>query len=73
MPRALLGIPQAGVVLGDPNAPVTLVEWADLQCPFCREWSTAAFPALVHDYVRTGKLQIVFRGLAFLGPTRDAP
>ena len=62
------GIQQAGVVLGDPGAPVTLVEWADLQCPFCREWSTNAFPELVRDYVRAGKLQIVFRGLAFLGP-----
>ena len=64
----LAGIPQNGIVLGDPKAPVTLVEWADLQCPFCREWTTVAFPALVRDYVRAGKLQIVFRGLAFLGP-----
>ena len=62
------GIPQSGVVLGSPDAPVTLVEWADLQCPYCREWAVAAFPELVRDYVRTGKLQIVFRGLAFLGP-----
>ena len=38
------GIPRTGVVLGDPGAPVTLVEWADLQCPYCREWLTAAFP-----------------------------
>ena len=62
------GIPQSGLRLGNPSAPVTLVEWADLQCPFCREFATAAFPALVRDYVRTGKVQIVFRGLAFLGP-----
>ena len=62
------GIPQTGVVLGNPNAPVVLVEWADLQCPYCREWTVSAFPALVHDYVRAGKLQIVFRGLSFLGP-----
>jgi protein-disulfide isomerase len=62
------GIPQNGLVLGDPEAPVTLVEWADLQCPYCREWAAAAFPALVREYVRTGKLQIAYRGLAFLGP-----
>lgn len=64
----LEGIPQSGLTLGSPDAPVTLVEWADLQCPYCREWSAVAFPRLVRDYVRPGKLQIVFRGLAFLGP-----
>ena len=55
-------------MLGDPKAPVTLVEWADLQCPYCREWALVTLPSLVRDYVRPGKLQIVFRGLAFLGP-----
>jgi protein-disulfide isomerase len=62
------GIPQSGLVLGNPKAPVTLVEWADLQCPYCRQWSVVAFPQLVRDYVRPGKLQIVYRGLDFLGP-----
>ena len=33
--EALKGIPQNGFVLGDPNAPVTLVEYIDLQCPIC--------------------------------------
>jgi protein-disulfide isomerase len=66
--RALLsGIPQHGIVLGRPDAPVTLVEFADLQCPFCAEWSRNAFPELVRDYVRSGKMRIVFRGLAFIG------
>src|SRR5918994_2654624 len=67
--RALLsGIPQHGIVLGRPDAPVTLVEFADLQCPFCADWSRNAFPELVRDYVRSGKVKIVFRGLAFIGP-----
>ena len=35
----LRGIPQAGIALGSPDAPVTLVEYADLQCPFCAEWA----------------------------------
>ncbi|HEY7003716.1 MAG TPA: thioredoxin domain-containing protein [Gaiellaceae bacterium] len=66
--RLLAGIPQNGTVLGDPNAPVTLVEYADLQCPFCQQWALGTLPTLVEDYVRPGKLRIEFRGLAFIGP-----
>jgi protein-disulfide isomerase len=62
------GIPQQGAALGDPNAEVTLVEYADLQCPYCAQWSRQALPVLVDEYVRTGRVRIVFRGLAFLGP-----
>jgi protein-disulfide isomerase len=66
--KALLsGIPQHGIVLGRPDAQVTLVEFADPQCPFCADWSRNAFPELVRDYVRSGKVRIVFRGLAFIG------
>jgi len=62
------GIPQHGNVLGSPKAPVTLVEYADLQCPYCGEFARNALPPLVSDYVRTGKVKLVFRGLAFVGP-----
>ena len=65
------GVPQQGVALGSPKAPVTLVEYADLQCPFCAEWAHRTLPVLVDQYVRTGKVRIVFRGLAFIGPDSD--
>ena len=65
------GIPQNRRVLGRPDAPVTLVEFADLQCPYCAQWSQLAFPEIVDDYVRTGKVRIVFGGLAFLGPDSE--
>lgn len=61
------GIPQQGAVLGSPMARVTLVEYADLQCPYCGRWARNTLPVLVRNYVRTGKLRIVFNGLAFLG------
>jgi protein-disulfide isomerase len=67
----LRGIPQDGIVLGDPRAPVTLVEYADLQCPYCAAWARDAFPVIVDEYVRTGKVRIVFRGLAFVGPDSE--
>ena len=70
-PALLSGIPQNGTVLGSPDAPLTLVEYADLQCPFCAEWARRAFPELVRDYVAPGQLRIEFRGLAFLGPDSE--
>ena len=63
----LAGIPQHGIYLGNANAPVLLVEFADLQCPFCREYTLQTLPQLVQDYVRSGKVRMEFRDLAFLG------
>jgi protein-disulfide isomerase len=65
------GVPQDGIALGKPTAPVTLVEYADLQCPFCAVWAREAFPTIVDEYVRTGRVRVLFRGLAFLGPDSD--
>jgi len=62
------GIPQRGDVLGDPHAPVRLIEFADLQCPYCDEYTLHALPTLVKDYVRPGKLQMQFENLSFIGP-----
>jgi protein-disulfide isomerase len=63
----LAGIPQSGIHLGSPSAPVRLVEFADLQCPFCRDYTLQTLPQLVQDYVRSGKVRMEFRDLAFLG------
>ena len=57
------GIPQSGSVLGNPNAPVTLVFFGDLQCPICRDFSLGVLPGLVQNYVRAGKLRIEYRSL----------
>lgn len=63
-------------VIGDENAPVTLVYWFDYQCPYCKAVDVGgipqipiepALPILVRDYVETGKLKIVFKDYAFLG------
>jgi protein-disulfide isomerase len=61
------GIPQSGNVLGDPNAKATLMVFADMQCPFCREFETGAFPSIVKRYVKPGKLKVVFQPISILG------
>lgn len=65
------GVPQDGIALGSPDAEVTLEEFADLQCPYCARWARDAFPAIVDEYVRTGQVRLVFRGLSFLGPDSE--
>jgi protein-disulfide isomerase len=61
------GIPQRGITLGNPDAPLTLVEFADLQCPFCRDYTAQALPTIVETYVRDGRLKLEFRNLDFIG------
>lgn len=67
-------------VIGERDAPVTLAYWFDYQCPFCKAFDVGgisqipiepALPVLVKDYVETGKLKIVFKDYAFLGPDSE--
>jgi len=54
---------QGGYVLGQDDAPVTLVEYTDFQCPFCRRFHDQVFPGLKKKYIDTGKLRYISRDL----------
>jgi protein-disulfide isomerase len=62
------GIPQSGLVLGSPDAPVTMVEYIDLQCPICQAFETQVMPNILRQYVRTNKVRVEVRVLGFIGP-----
>lgn len=65
------GIPQKGDTLGRPTAPAALVVFEDPQCPYCRDWSVNTLPTVVRDFVRTGKLRLVYRGIEIVGPNSE--
>jgi protein-disulfide isomerase len=48
-------------MIGDPNAPVTIIEFSDYQCPFCARFYTQTYPLLKEQYIDTGKANLVFR------------
>jgi len=54
-------------ILGDPSAPITIVEFGDYQCSQCYAWFHETKPAIIQDYIDTGKANLVFVDLAFLG------
>lgn len=48
-------------VKGSPNAPVTIVEFSDYECPFCGRYFNETFSQINKDYIETGKVKYVFR------------
>jgi protein-disulfide isomerase len=59
----LQGIPQNGITLGNPNAPVTIQYFGDLECPFCKQFTLGALAPLIKKYVRTGKVKLEYRSM----------
>jgi protein-disulfide isomerase len=62
------GIPQNGLVLGDPKAPVTMEMFIDVQCPVCRDFEVNDLSTVVKNDIANGKVQLHLKPWAFLGP-----
>jgi protein-disulfide isomerase len=63
----LEGIPQRGLVLGQPGARVRLVEFGDLQCPACKGFAEDVLPQTIESRVRSGETRIEFRNFTIIG------
>jgi protein-disulfide isomerase len=66
--KLLSGIPQSAMRLGDPNAPVKVYEYGDLQCPFCKANAEGVTPQVIENAVRKGEASITFRQYIIIGP-----
>lgn len=64
--RLLKGIPQKELVLGEPSAKATLVEFGDLQCPVCKAYSEEVIPGVIESRVRGGEAAIEFRNYTII-------
>lgn len=61
--KVQMSVNPAWEAMGSPTAPVTLVEFTDYQCPFCRKFETDDWAKLKKDYIDTGKVRFVHRDL----------
>jgi len=62
---AAKGYAVGDMALGDPNAPVTVIEYASLTCPHCATFHTETWPTIRQNYVDTGKVRFIFRDVYF--------
>jgi protein-disulfide isomerase len=70
--RELAGIPQKGMVLGDPKAEVTVLEFGDLQCSVCKGYSEGVLPQIIENQVQSGAAKLDFRNFTIID-SRSTP
>jgi protein-disulfide isomerase len=64
--KILGGIEQENLTLGDPRAPVELIEYGDLQCPICKEYSEEILPQIIEGQVAQGQARITFKNFTII-------
>ncbi len=57
----------AGRLTGSANAPVKIIEFADFQCPFCKQWADSVEPQVREEFINTGVASLQYVSFAFIG------
>lgn len=55
-------------IMGDPSAPITILEWGDYQCTFCFRFHESSLKVLEDEYIETGRVNLVFKDFPLNGP-----
>jgi len=55
-------------LLGDPSAPITILEWGDYQCTFCFRFHQSSLNIILEEYIDPGKINLVFKDFPLNGP-----
>ena len=59
-------------VIGDANAPVTMIEYSSLTCPHCADFHANTLPTIKENYIDTGKVKMIVRDFPIGGPAYAA-
>ena len=55
-------------IMGDPNAPITILEWGDYQCTFCYKFHQNTLNVINEEFIETGKVKVIFKDFPLNGP-----
>ncbi len=55
-------------IMGESNAPITILEWGDYQCTFCYKFHQNTLDVIYEDFIKTGKVKLVFKDFPLNGP-----
>lgn len=73
IPSAIPAIGPEDVILGDPNAPVTIFEFGDYQCPFCGRFFSETESKIRENFIKTGKVKMVYKDFAIVDTFPGVP
>jgi len=59
--KSLLNVQPGDHVMGDPKAPITMIEYASLTCPHCAHFNTTELPQIEDKWIKTGKVKLIYR------------